>query len=46
MDGWVRYKNQEIFDMSNKIRGFDDVLKDVIARRDFLFSPLQRKISI
>lgn len=39
MDGWVRYKNQEIFDMSNKMRGFDDVLKDVIARKDFLIFP-------
>lgn len=39
MDGWVRYKNQEISDMSNKIRGFDDVLKDVIARKDFIIFP-------
>lgn len=47
MDGWVRYRNQEIFDMSNKIRGFDDVLKDVIARNDFfIFSPATEDIDL
>jgi len=31
---WVRFSNQEIKDMTNKIRTFDDVMKGVIERGD------------
>jgi hypothetical protein len=31
---WVRFSNQEIKDMTNKIRPFDDVMKGVIERGD------------
>lgn len=31
---WVRFSNQEIKDMTNKIRTFDDVMKDVVERGD------------
>lgn len=31
---WVRFVNQEIKDMTNRIRFFDDVMKGVIERGD------------
>ena len=34
--GWVRYINKEIHDMYHKNRAMDEVLKDVIARKDFM----------
>lgn len=45
--GWIRYKNQEIYDMAQKIRTFDSVLKDVIARQDcMIFDPSTEDIDL
>jgi uncharacterized protein YchJ len=47
ISGWIRYKNQEIYDMDQKIRAFDDVLKDVIARGDcMIFDPSTEDIDL
>lgn len=45
--GWIRYKNKEIYDMSQKIRTFDAVLKDIIARQDcMIFDPSTEDVDL
>jgi hypothetical protein len=40
LNGWVRYKNQEIKDMTNKTKSFDVVLSEVSERQDLIiFDP-------
>lgn len=39
LSSWVRYKNQEILDMRNKVKSFDEVLQKVIDRKDANISP-------
>lgn len=47
MNGWIRYKNQEVLDMSNKTKSFDTVLKEVIKRNDFIiFDPSTEEVDL
>lgn len=39
LSSWVRYKNQEILDMRNKVKSFDEVLQKAIDRKDVNISP-------
>ena len=39
INGWVRYTNQEILDMTTKTRTFDDVINNVTKRNDFVIFP-------
>lgn len=45
--GWIRYTNKEIYDMSEEIRSFSDVFKDVMARGDYvIFDPSTENIGL
>ena len=47
ISGWVRYTNEEIHDMYNENRAIDDVLKDVIERKDcMIFDPSTEDINL
>lgn len=47
ISGWIRYTNQEIFDMYTKEKGFDIVLKSVIDRGDcIIFEPSTENIDL
>lgn len=47
LSSWVRYKNQEILDMRNKVKSFDAVLQEVIDRKDFnIFPPSTESIDL
>lgn len=47
LSGWIRYKNQEILDMSNKVKSFDEVLQKVIDRKDAnIFPPSNEPIDL
>lgn len=47
INSWIRFGNQEIFDMSNKIREIDDVMRAVIERKDFvIFPPATEEIDL
>lgn len=39
MNGWIRFKNQEISNMRDGTQTLDAVIKDVIERKDFLIFP-------
>lgn len=36
INGWIRFKNQEIQDMTTKNKDFDQVVKEVIKRNDYM----------
>lgn len=45
--GWIRYTNEEVFDMYNKIKSFDSILKSVISRHDcIVFEPSTEVIDL
>lgn len=47
MNGWVRYKNQEILDMTNRTKSFDVVLAEVSKRQDFIiFDPSTEELDL
>lgn len=47
MNGWVRYKNQEILDMTNQTKAFDIVLSEVSKRQDFIiFDPSTEELDL
>lgn len=47
MNGWIRYKNQEVLDMSNKTKSFDVVLTETIKRKDFaIFDPSTEDVDL
>lgn len=47
MNGWIRYTNQEVLDMSNKIRPFDVVLAEANKRKDFIiFDPFIEDVDL
>lgn len=47
MNGWVRYKNQEILDMNNQTKTFDAVISEVSKRQDFIiFDPSEEEIDL
>lgn len=39
VSSWIRYKNQEIMDMSTKAKSFDDVLQEATGRGDVMLFP-------
>lgn len=44
---WVRFTNQEIKDMLDKIRAFDEVIKAVIERKDYIiFDPSTEPVDL
>lgn len=47
INGWVRYKNQEILDMTNQTKSFDVVLTEVVKRKDFIvFDPSTEDVDL
>lgn len=47
INGWVRYKNQEILDMVNNIKSFDAVFIEVRKRNDFvIFNPSTENVDL
>lgn len=47
LNGWVRYKNQEIKDMTNNTKSFDVVLSEVSKRQDFIiFDPSTEDVDL
>lgn len=45
--GWIRYKNQEILDMSNNTKSFADVLAEVSKRNDYIiFDPSTEAVDL
>lgn len=44
VNGWVRYTNQEIYDVVNDIRTFGDVLEEVLERKDFVIFPTSTEV--
>ncbi|WP_349674860.1 SEC-C domain-containing protein [Lacrimispora sp.] len=47
LNGWVRYKNKEVLDMTNQTKSFDSVLLEVIERQDFIiFDPSLEEVDL
>ncbi len=47
LNGWVRYKNQEVLDMANKTKPFGIVFSEVTKRKDFIiFDPSTEEIDL
>lgn len=47
LNGWVRYKNQEVLDMSNGTKPFDVVLAEANKRQDFIiFDPSTEDVDL
>lgn len=47
VNGWIRYKNQEILEMKNKFKSFSEVLSEVINRKDcIIFNPSTENIDL
>lgn len=47
LSSWVRYKNQEVLDMCNKVKSFNEILQEVIDRKDInIFPPSNELIDL
>jgi hypothetical protein len=47
LNGWIRYKNKEVLDMTNQTKSFDVVLLEVIERKDFIiFDPSTEEVDL
>lgn len=47
MNGWVRFKNQEVLDMTNWTKSFDVVLSEANKRQDFIiFDPSTEEVDL